>query len=226
MAAPNWRTILDLDLFPTPDSYPKDVKEAIVANLWNVAPIQACHADVEAFDAYFLYYCEQFRSQSASNHVAKTHTDIMDIAKEILANTAASMVDLRILIQQAYPRFGNDIPKLSNSIELAARLTLMINVRNQMPIDIHTLQMAIPWPETSSLVDVVGRLMKTAAPAPIAIKRIPKNINVFDLQRVGGFKFEWTDSLNDHLLLEDDTVYIYYHASVLDRMREFSTGVK
>jgi hypothetical protein len=97
---------------------------------------------------------------------------------------------------------------------------------SKLPSGIHTLQTAIRWPETSSLVDVVGPLIKTTVPAPVAMKRISKNINVFDLQRIGGFQFEWTDSLSDHLLLEGETIYIYYHASVLERMREFSTGVK
>ena len=118
-------------------------------------------------------------------------------------------------------RFPNDPVKLSNSIELAVRLWLMIDIQNVKPGAYQTLSTAWPWPDSSSLVDVVRSMRTRAPPGAVNIRQFPEVFNAFDMKRMAGFEIRWTDNPSDHLCLDKNVIWLYYHVSVLKRM-EFS----
>ena len=211
-----WRVTLNVPLFSPTSTLSKAVREAIVANLW--PSTQALPGSIDDFDAYFEYYKDQCRNQNRVDHVAQTQLDVVDIAQHINSNVASSLADLRHSLHRTFPRFPNDPAQLSNSIELTARLWLMINVQNKRLGGYHTLRPAWMWPATSSLVEVVQSLRNRAVPGAGAIQRFPDVFNAFDLGRMGGFRMEWTDNLANHLSLEGKTIYLYYHVSALRRM--------
>ena len=109
--------------------------------------------------------------------------------------------------------------KLSNSIELAVRLWLMVDIQNVKPGAYQTLHTAWPWPDASSLIDVVQSLRTQASPGVVAMRKFPEVFNAFDMKRMGGFEIRWTDNLSDHLCLDRKVIWLYYHVSVLMRMK-------
>ncbi len=214
--AAGWRATLNIPLFSPTSTLSKAVRQSIVANLW--PSNHALAGSIDDFDAYFEYYNDQCRNQNHLHHAAQTQLDIVDIAQHINSNASSSLNSLRDSLHRAYPGFSNDPALLSNSIELTARLWLMINVQKATPGGYRTLRPAWDWPDTSSLIDVVQSLRKRTVPGVTSTQRFPDVFNTFDLGRMGGFRIEWTDNLANHLSLEGKTVYLYYHVSVLNRM--------
>ena len=109
--------------------------------------------------------------------------------------------------------------RLSNSIELAVRLWLMVDIQNVRPGAYQTLHAAWPWPDNLSLIDVVQSLRRQASPGVVATRQFPEVFNAFDMKRMGGFEVRWTDNLSDHLCLDRKVILLYYHVSVLMRMK-------
>ena len=215
-AEAGWRTTLDVPLFSPTTTLSRTVRESIVTNLW--PSNQAMTGLIDDFDAYFEYYRDQCRNENPNDHVAQNQLDVVDIAQHINSNVDRSLSQLCDDLHRSYPRFANDPLRLSNSIELTARLWLMINVQNLRPGDYCTLPMAWAWPGTSTLVDVVQSLRRRPVPGIGWIQQFPDVFNAFEVCRMGGFRIEWTDNLASHLSLEGKTIYLYHHVSVLKRM--------
>ena len=94
----------------------------------------------------------------------------------------------------------------------------MLDIQNVKPGVYQTLHTAWPWPDTSSLVDVVQSLRRRAPPGIVATRHFPQVFNAFDMKRMAGFEIRWTDNLSDHLCLDQKVIRLYYHVSVLMRM--------
>lgn len=155
-----------------------------------------------------------------ADHCAKTQVDIVDIVHHVRSNVSSSLSDLRNSLQHIHNRFPSDAVKLSNSIELAIRLWLMIDIQNVKAGAYQTLDKAWPWPETSSLVDVVQSLRRRAPYGFVATQRFPEVFNAFDMKRMAGFEIRWTDNLSNHLCINGKVIWLYYHVSVLMRMEK------
>ena len=214
--AVGWRATLNIPLFSPTSTLSKAVRQSIVENLW--PSNQNLTGSIDDFDAYFEYYNDQCRIQKSADHVAQTQLDIVDIAQHINDHVGSSRKMLCDSLHQAHSRFTHNSVKLSNSIELTARLWLMINIQNLRLGDYRTLGPLLTWPDTSSLVDIIQNVHSRAAPGISSIQRFPDVFNTFDLERMGGFRIKWTDNLANHLCLEGKTIYLYYHVSALRRM--------
>ena len=153
-----------------------------------------------------------------ADHCAKTQIDIIDIVHHVRSNVSSSLSDLRDSLQHIHNRFPNHAVKLSNSIELAVRLWLMIDIQNVKAGAYQTLDRAWPWPETSSLVEVVRSLRRRAPLGAVATQQFPEVFNAFDMKRMAGFEIRWTDNLANHLCIDEKVIWLYYHVSVLMRM--------
>lgn len=104
-----------------------------------------------------------------------------------------------------------------NSIFLAVRLWLMLNVNSS---DIHALtpgRSSLEWTEDQSLDDFIEACFPASEYTPARLSQWPYSLNAYNLQRVGGFIIVWTDHLADHLYLNEDLgyIHIYHHVQVL-----------
>lgn len=160
----------------------------------------------------------QCRDQKAAEHCANTQVDIIDIVHHVCNNLSSSFSHLRNSLRLVHNKFPSDAVILSNSIELAVRLWLMTDIQNVKPGDYQTNDKAWPWPEASSLTDVVQSLRRRAPQGVIATHQFPEVFNAFDLTRMAGFKIRWTDNLSNHLSIDEKVVWLFYHVSVLMRM--------
>lgn len=194
----------------------RDLQKALISSLW------ACNRDpdsgncVDRFSAFFAYYKDQCRATERDEHAATTHQDIVDIVSHITQHFTDSKDVLRTSLYRAHPEKFQNNQGLTNSIELAARLWLMINYRSSTSTNFISLQTSIPWPETESLSNVFHNWFNTSAPQYCTSKiRFPKLLNGRDLERIGGIRIIWTDNLLDHLAINDNAVSLFCHVSVL-----------
>ena len=160
----------------------------------------------------------QCRDQKEAEHCAKTQVEIIDIVHHVRSNVSSSLSQLRDSLRQAHNSFPSDEIKVSNSIELAVRLWLMIDIQNVKPGGYQTTDRACPWPDASSLIDVVQGLHRRAPHGAIATQRFHEVFNAFDMTRMAGFEIRWTDILSNHLCIEGKVIWLFYHVSVLMRM--------
>ena len=94
----------------------------------------------------------------------------------------------------------------------------MIDIQNVKTGEYQTLDKAWPWPETSSLVEVVQSLRRRAPYGAVAPQQFPEVFNAFDMKRMAGFEIRWTDNLSNHLCIDGKVIWLYYHVSALIRM--------
>lgn len=191
----------------------------IVSNLWPCSPSSSMSED--ALRAYFYYCRDQCAIEDPSAHSAICQDDVKNLVTQINQNPTSSKSALREIMRQVYPHLDGDAAKLSNSIELAARLWLMMNVRTPSELGAKTLETTLPWPDDASLVEILGRCFTTSTTAPTKTnQKFLRILNIYNLEKIGGFRIEWTDNLIDHLRLkEKNTLCIFYHVSVLRLMK-------
>ncbi|KAL2356585.1 hypothetical protein BJ546DRAFT_838594 [Cryomyces antarcticus] len=202
-------------------------KEAIIASLWKTHPIRPI--TIATFDSYFNYYQVQCHASHEAKHAAATHRDILDIVDHISRHSDQSKEMLQASLQIAHPRLGTLPDKLGNSIELAVRLWLMIEIRTSAPgpEEYLSLQPAIPWPERYSVAELVRHHFTTSPPAYVTGKmRFSKLLNARNLTKIGGFQLLWTDNLLDHLAIKEEKgICVYFHAAVMQQIRASESDI-
>lgn len=218
-----------LDVPCTPDRHgtttplDDDTMRAIIDAFWPVNQEQTETLDnFRAYVAFLRWECDH---SLHSAHAATTFSDLLGILDVVKANTAVPMKDLRQKVRESNPKIdanANDL-RISASIELAVRLCFMINVRNVMPADSFTLRTALPWPDDASLQDVIEnwhRQNRQQQASFIQHMIKPNFPSIPDLERVAGFKILWTNDLMNHLEVNNRTLYIFQHVSVLRRIQQ------
>jgi hypothetical protein len=155
----------------------------------------------------------------AEEHAAKNYDDVEAIINylklpESLTKTRA---DLRTSLVAVHHRFqGRTDARLDNSIDLAVRLFLTINIRS------HGLQSVsaaskTSWRATESFNDFLSDRLPERR---IGSKRpFTKHFTACNLERYAGFPFRWTSNLLDHLWFDPDGwIHIYHHVAVLEAL--------
>src|SRR5947207_1585414 len=126
MAAIPPANVLDAAVFVRGLALTEDQRKAIVDHLWPSQ--QASVGHISSFEGYFSYYIGQCQGEDEQRHAIRTHQDIANIIAHIRGNVNTTKTDLLASISAAYPNLQTDQDRLSNSIELAVRLWLMMNI--------------------------------------------------------------------------------------------------
>ena len=199
-----------------------DVRRIFIDAFWPL--YQGSTDDLDNFRAYFAFVEWECENSIPSAHAATTLADLLEILNVVKANPAVRMSELRQKVRDSNPSFGkvtNDV-KISASIELVVRLCFMINVRNIMPAESFTLRTALPWPDSASLQDIIQNWQKQVCPA-----QQPTRLNfpsIPELEKIAGFTIRWTNDLANHLEVDNRTLYVFHHVTVLRRIRESNLG--
>lgn len=213
--------LLDRSILTLPIALPGAVRQEIITRLWTSPQRLDIEAEPHVYQAYFEYYENACATFLEDEHAARTHWDIVRIVSYLNSNGSEEKSKIRTQLCHAYPHLSNDSRRMDNSIELAARLWLMINIRSSTSI---VSRSSLIWPESSSLAEVIRARFGTIPPfRPTSKLTFSRLFNVCNLERIGGFRILWTDNLLDHLALDDDgmnkAVYVYYHVTVLQHLR-------
>jgi hypothetical protein len=212
--------LLDQSVPTLPRALPRAVKQEIIARLWT-SP-QRFDIDPDIYQAYFEYYEDACATFLGDEHAARTHEDIVRIVAYLNSNGSEEKSKIRTNLSHAYPHLSNNVQRMDNSIELATRLWLMINIRSSTS---NVSRSSLIWPESSSLAEVIRSRFGVIPPShPMSKLTFSRLFNAYNLERIGGFRILWTDNLLDHLALDDDgmskAVYVYYHVAILRNLKQ------
>jgi len=169
-------------------------------------------------DIYFSFYAKQcglFLHESARHISARTHRDIVNIAKSLKESVPRDQLtaNLKANLHVSKPTSNKD-ELVSASIHLTVSLLLMI--------EFYSLDYSFSggeqfqWTE-GSIKDCVGKHFKDPGDLAEKVKLEPA-FNALNLVGIAGLEIEWTANLGDHLRLKDNdkTVAIFHYASFLE----------
>ncbi|KAI1085333.1 hypothetical protein F5B20DRAFT_521903 [Whalleya microplaca] len=197
-------------------SLPDDVRIAFWGPLNDKR--QLCNGDlIEDLDlsTYMDYYTHQWTTMvihADGRYVTvRTYENIAEIVHLLLqGDTRESIMKY---LRQKDP--GHTEDACGNSINLAARLLLMLNIGDVK----HQVgpRRFLAW-EEDSLKDLVKEQFSESQVLDTHNVRLSKSFNAWAINVIGGLRIRFTDNLADHLLLVDDDtkVLIFHHVSFLE----------
>lgn len=221
------------------DALDKSLQDHMINSLWS----SSGRHDTSIYFDYFEKECEAWRL-SDSNVAIQTYQDFLDLVEHIkschhepisssavlgffpplqpLHEKASSPYSadftsgrLQVPLKERLP--ACDAVAARNSLFLAVRLWLMLNVNSS---DIYAFtpgRSSLEWTEDQSLDDFIDVCFPASEYTPARLSQWPYSLNAYNLERVGGFIIVWTDHLADHLYLNEDLghIHIYHHVQVL-----------
>ncbi len=197
-------------------------KYQIIKQLWDTAQslVQFRNCQNQC-DEYFRYYSEQCRLalHDGGQHISlRTHQGIVDIVCHLKQSLTREEVIENLRSRLSDPEHDNAGEILNNSIDLAVRLLLMVEVGGlQYGISGHT---PLRWME-GTLRDFVHQRFDQPLVLGRERMKLGKIFTARNLQRIAGIQIVWTTNLADHLRMRDDDtrVAIFHYASFLEYQR-------
>jgi hypothetical protein len=189
----------------------------IIHQFWDVSMPDLGEGDISN-DSYFEYFEKQFRLAhltDSSEPRLCTYQNVCGIVHQLKVGETREKIkeDLSLKLQEAL-RHNDEL--ISNAIDLAVRLWLMVhigNVRRGV-----TGQTIIIWRE-GYLKEVVAEHFHHQLVLTDSVK-FETAFNAPNLERIAGITIQWTPNLVDHLRLREDgkdaILNIFYHASFLE----------
>lgn len=158
--------------------------------------------------------------ENASEHIISSVQDRKVVASIINHNPTLGKTELIEQLRSKLPNSNDSDSMVMNSIELVARLFLMLNIQ-PTSASVQSFSTPVPWPDTRSLADVLQSWFpQRRYPQASQARKHIRILNVYNLERIGGFSIQWTDNLAEHLMFEDNTIYLFHHVSLLYCMKE------
>ncbi|RDL35111.1 Uncharacterized protein BP5553_07042 [Venustampulla echinocandica] len=182
-----------------------ETKHEILRHLWDFDVCPSHFYDIyHDYDAYFSYYTEQCSDalHDGGRHVSvRTHNDIVQIAQHLKNSVNRNSVRQILGYELPLPKPANEDELLDGSIDLVARLLLMVEFGCLQYG--FTGRRQVGWVEGS-----LGECMTKYFGAPQILEqetvRFEKVFNARNLGQIAGIKIRWTNNLADHLRLVDD----------------------
>ena len=167
---------------------------------------------------YFKYYNYQcgLALHDYGNHIsARTHQEIMNVAQHLKEPLRRG--EIQALLPKPTP--PNEIEKLDGSINLAARLLLMIDF-GSLQYGFSSRKRLI-W-DDNSLKEFIGSYFGRTLALGHERVNLEKIFNARNLGQIAGIEVLWTDNLADHLRIsdEDKKVAVFHYASFLEYQQE------
>lgn len=192
----------------------EDLKAEIISRFWRKPKTEI---RIEDYTLYFQFYhktCEALylglRSE-AQSLVAESHEHLLVIVDQLWSSLDNGQHCKRLQLRRRLgAHFGHLLEpslehetdtKINNSINLALRLWLTIEIREEV---FAPATFAIQWDDNSTLQDFIGRQF----PGPRITKALTEketlailesDFTAANLRRIGGISIDWTYHLNEHL---------------------------
>lgn len=219
------------------DALDWQVQDQLSSSLWPSRP----HATSSVYFQYFQLECETWMRSGAAVAI-ETYRDLLDLIDHLKCNRGvprnsnaileffppappggekrpsftprSSHEDRRLPLRERCPFC--EATSAENSVFLAVRLWLMLNVGSSATNTFVPGRTSPEWPEYQSLDDLISSCFPVSELGP-KLSQWPLSLNNYSLERIGGFKIFWTDHLADHLYLNEDmdTISVYHHVQVL-----------
>lgn len=189
----------------------------LITKLWPAADDSWFPPD--SLQAYSNYHHDQCFLEKTEHHALHTHRDMETVIDYVNRNPTAVKNDILDPVSNILNRQGIQRSELENSLHLIMRLWLMINIRSTRISETVSLETPLLWPSDVSISDIVQDYFKPAPNIQVNRGTFSKFPTAKNLELIGGFQITWTDNLIDHLLLKDQTLFLFYNVSILRRMR-------
>jgi hypothetical protein len=190
-------------------------RSQIIHQLWPRTPSVHFEPDDLDWDAYFAYYSDQCRM--LNDTTISNHQDLVAVVD--LLKHSSTKADLKRELQRRSPEVNQEDMEhvIEDTIVLVIRLFVMMEIG--VPFLGYSGRLPLHWTE-GSLQSHVHRYFSEP---PVLCHEGVKLEPVFtarNIQRIAGFRIEWTSNLVDHLRMMESkdgvhTVAIFYHASFL-----------
>jgi hypothetical protein len=189
--------------------------------------------DSIAYRGYFVTELDAWRCCS-DNVPLRTYQDLVNLVKhlkdnasacrsspEVLAFFTSTRVSTVPVIQTPVTQSEAPTPlQCESAIFLAVRLWLMVNVGHPNLQKIFPGKTQITWSQDDSIKELLTAQFSPVLQLPRLLGdfQYPRDLNVYDLERITGLVVVWTDHLADHLRLDLDlgTLSLYHHISILN----------
>ncbi|KAL2833321.1 hypothetical protein BDW59DRAFT_180084 [Aspergillus cavernicola] len=195
---------------------PPNIQAEIANQFWGNGGFQLGH-----LRPYFQYYTEQCRIVYQSHKTRlplKTHSDIIEIATDILGGL--TRYEVRDKLDGRCNTSNAQIDDtLDACIDLTIRLLFMLDV-GEFP-NYFSGRRKLVW-SNGSLRDFMKEVYPEKLPLNNDGIKLGRGFDVYNMVRIAGFNIELTTNLSDHLRLRDadKTVTIFHHASFLKGQRQ------
>jgi hypothetical protein len=192
----------------------EDQKAEIIARFWRK---RRAEIRIEDYTTYFQFYQKSCDSLylglrcEAKALVAESHDHVLVIVDLIWSylddNQGCKRIPLRKKLEQLFSHLlensvshEKDI-KLNNSINLALRLWLTVDIREEV---FAPATFPIQWDDDSTLQEFVWRQfpspkMTTTLTDKETVTLLDSDFTAGNLRRIGGINIDWTYHLNEHL---------------------------
>jgi hypothetical protein len=193
-------------------------KQEIIQEIWNPKAASRIQQGEVQCDSYFTYYsnqCHDAMCDRGRHLTVRKHSELLDIAEQLRSHKVKKDVQQYLLSKQRGPTPFNQNEQVNNSIDLTARLLVMMDI-GTLPYSFSGRKQVV-W-EEGSLKDFVHKYLNTPPVLGHDKIKLEKLFNGRNLSRIAGIEIEWTDNLADHLRVIDDDnkrVAIFQHASFL-----------
>lgn len=200
-------------------------KSAILGSLWDIKTetllLQGRTCSFEPYFKYYTHQCELALHGNGKYISARTHQDVANTVNWLKdGNVRDDIKNYLRDAEESNDHLQHTDEQLNNSIDLAARLLLMMEFGELQHGYIGRTQLA--W-TTDSLQDFVHEYYNTGPVLEKEHVKLKKSFNAYNLERIAGIRIIWTTNLADHLWImdpEDKSVAIFYHATFLTVQKE------
>ncbi|KAK3378633.1 hypothetical protein B0T24DRAFT_522930 [Lasiosphaeria ovina] len=192
-----------------------EARQAIAWGFWNT-PAECVEGNLDPFFEYYARQCDLMVLRDGGRRTSvKTHADIIQLARSLRALVQREKISCQF--PNNSPTDVPDEERDSHSIDLAARLLLMIKVGDLWP-KVH-LARPIKW-DRGTIKEHIERCFPAKTELSHDKVNLDKILNARNLSKIAGIEVVWTDNLTDHLrVMDDDTVAVFHHASFLLRQQ-------
>lgn len=215
------KVTLDSSIQQFPQSW--ETRYQIMQSFWDSdGSFSEFENDHRQCDKYFSYYAEQCRLalHDGGRHIfVRTHRDIVELATHLKRPTTRTDLKEALRRKLPLPPPDNAEDVLDNTIDLAVRLLLMVNV-GCLRFGVSD-NSQLSWKD-GTLSDFAQKRFSPSQVLKGAPIKLEKIFNARNLQRIAGIQISWTDNLADHLSMRDDDtrVAVFHHASFLQYQKE------
>jgi hypothetical protein len=177
------------------------------------------------WEPYFDYYenqCHHALHEQGKHILVRTHQQIVDIVSELKQGRSRVTIKGNITkLFKSHEKPPDEDEILDNSIDLAARLYLMVNI-GANPATV-TQGRKLLWDTSTSLKQFLWSNFTDCQVLNNSNVRFEKTFTAFNMERIADMKIRWTNNLADHLRMVNDDekiIAIFHHASFLQRQRD------
>lgn len=191
-----------------------DIEEDVIDGLWPGVVWAKQERDWKPFLSYYTQQCKHALHDRGKHVLLRNYQQVLDTTGQFiqLAPREEIMFNMKPLFTSKSDR---EQEILNNSIDLAARLYLMVNIGDsKYAVSSGT---SLIW-EKGNLKDFLSNYFNDPCVLGDSNVKFENTFNAYSLKRIAGIKVKWTNNLIDHLRIieaDEKTVEVFPHVSFL-----------